>query len=56
MNGRNGRPSGPGRNVIRITVMAGGAIFRDARVRENRGFECRDRMANVTILARWQMT
>ena len=55
MNGRNGRPSGPSRNMVHVPVMAGGAIPGDARVSKNRGFECRDCVTNITILARWQM-
>jgi len=43
------------RNIIHIAIMTRGTITGDTRVRKNRCIECRDSMANVTILLHWQV-
>jgi hypothetical protein len=55
MNGRSRRPSGPNGDIIHSAIMTRGTITGDTPVRKNRWRECSDRVANVTILNRWQM-
>ena len=54
MNGRIWRRAGTvNANILKIAVMARGTITADTRVRKNRGGECSNRVANVTVLGRW---
>ena len=49
------RASGTNRNVIYTTIVAGGTVISDARVRKNRGKEFSNHMTKVAVLNRRQM-
>ncbi len=55
MNWRSRCSPGASRNIIHIAIMTRGTITADPSVSKNRWLEGIVSVANVTILARWQM-